>query len=96
MAKKKVQPKPKRRRIHFQHTDKRAEKVYLVGDFNGWDPKSRPMKKNEDGTWGRTILVAPGRYEYKFLVDGVWKEDTSNHERCANSFGTLNCIVQIE
>ena len=91
----KTKSAPKRRRIRFTYRNEKAEKVFLAGDFNQWDPKSHPMKKNADGIWMRSVLVTPGRYEYKFFVDGSWKEDTLNPKRCSNMFGTYNCVVDI-
>ena len=28
-----------------------AEKMSLIGDFNGWDPSKNPMKKLKNGNW---------------------------------------------
>jgi len=95
MKKAKQNPKPKRRRVNFALTDQGAHNVNLVGDFNEWNQKSHPMKKDAVGTWKKTTLLEPGLYEYKFLVDGEWKEDPLNPNRCRNRFGTFNCIVQV-
>jgi 1,4-alpha-glucan branching enzyme len=95
MKKEKQQPKPKRRRVQFALVAQGAQKVYLVGDFNEWDEKSLPLKKDPDGTWKRTTLLAPGQYEYKFLVDGDWREDPFNPNRRRNRFGTFNCILEV-
>lgn len=95
MKKAKKQPKPKRRRIRFAMAAKEAEKVYLVGDFNDWNETSHPMKKDADGIWARSVLLVPGPYEYKFMVDGVWTEDPLNHNRRRNRFGTYNCMIEV-
>ena len=95
MEKAKKMSKFKRRRIQFEYKDAGAQTAYLVGDFNEWNPQSDAMKKDIDGTWKKVKLLIPGRYEYKFLVDGIWKEDPENGHRCLNSFGTFNCIVNI-
>ena len=91
----KPQSKPKRRRIQFALTTRAARKVCLAGEFNDWNEQSLPMKRDADGTWKRTALLAPGQYEYKFLVDGDWKEDPANSKRRRNRFGTYNCIVEV-
>lgn len=88
--------KTKRRRVEFKFEDSGVKQVYLAGDFNQWDPKSHPMKKSTDGTWKRSILVTPGRYEYKFFADGDWREDRFNDHRCPNNFGTFNCILDVQ
>jgi 1,4-alpha-glucan branching enzyme len=95
MKKAKKPPQPKRRRVQFVLSAQGAQKVYLVGDFNEWNEKTLPMKKDSEGTWKRTALLAPGQYEYKFLVDGDWKEDPVNPNRRRNRFGTFNCIVEV-
>lgn len=84
-----------KKRIKFQVITKEAKSVSLVGDFNGWDPKKHPMNKSSHGLWEKIIMLAPGRYEYKFQVDGKWRLDTENTERCKNKFGTENCIMNV-
>jgi 5'-AMP-activated protein kinase regulatory beta subunit len=94
-VKSKAATQNKRRRIEFKFKDKGAEKVFLAGDFNQWNKKSHPMKKSTDGIWTRSILVTPGRYEYKFFADGDWKEDDINPSRCTNHFGTMNSVKEV-
>lgn len=84
-----------KKRVKFQVEAKDAERVCLVGNFNEWNPEKHPMQKNSNGTWEKTVLLAPGRYEYKFQVDGKWRLDTANPERCRNEFGTQNCLINI-
>lgn len=88
-------PKPKRRRVTFSLEDTRASEVILMGDFNGWDPAKHPMKNDGNGTWNKTVIIPAGQYEYKFLVDGRWKEDPRNERRRPNCFGTLNSVLNI-
>jgi 1,4-alpha-glucan branching enzyme len=49
-----------------------ARDVFLAGTFNGWDPSACSMKRAAQGMWRATLQLAPGIYEYKFLVDGKW------------------------
>ncbi|XP_076922475.1 protein PTST homolog 2, chloroplastic-like [Bidens hawaiensis] len=51
-----------------------ASEVLLVGSVDGWTTQ-RKMKKSEAGVFYLSLKLYPGRYEYKFLVDGVWKLD---------------------
>lgn len=85
-----------KRRITFQLLSKDAESVHLVGDFNNWTPGRHPMNKNAEGLWEKAVMLAPGRYEYKFQVDGKWRLDIESAERCRNAFGTENCILNVE
>jgi len=53
------------------------EKVYLVGDFNGWNPTMDRLVKEDDGFEIRLYLL-PGMYRYRFVVDGVSIPDPDN------------------
>ena len=69
-----------------------TRQVSLAGDFNNWDTKAAPMQKGTDGTWRLSVPLTPGRYEYRFFADEVWRDDPSAHQRVANALGTENCV----
>ena len=81
--------------VEFEVAAPSAERVYLAGDFNSWDPNSTPMRRERDGNWKTRLKLTPGRYEYKFWVDGEWKEDPKNRINNPNPFGTANSILEI-
>ena len=83
-------------RIAFTLTAPEAQNVFLVGDFNSWDEKSHPLKRNSNGRWKITISLTPGRYEYRLLVDGAWKNDPKCTRFASNPFGQENCILIVE
>jgi 1,4-alpha-glucan branching enzyme len=83
---------PKTKRVDFGLFAPEAQRVSVAGDFNGWDTDSLPMKRDQGGTWRTKISLAPGRYEYRFFVDGTWQEDPDTDERVANPFGDQNCV----
>jgi len=85
----------KRRRIAFSFEATTADEVILMGDFNNWNPKKHPMKKDENGKWTKAVILPPGQYEYKFLVDGKWKEDPQNDRICPNNLGTYNNVFNL-
>lgn len=93
MAKTKSKRRPTRRRVIFSLKTSKAKEVILMGNFNGWNAKAHPMKKDENGVWKKIIMLSPGRYEYKFLVDGRWRTDPENDQVCFNRFGTRNNIL---
>lgn len=47
-----------------------AEQVFLVGNFNQWDPVSHPMQRQPDGIWRLQVPLPLGYHQYLFLVDG--------------------------
>jgi hypothetical protein len=72
-----------------------AKQVSLCGDFNGWAPGATAMKGHDDGHWEITVALAPGRYEYKFVVDGNWIPNPMAHEHVWNHHGTLNSVIKV-
>jgi hypothetical protein len=50
------------------------------------------MKRDKKGTWKASFLLPPGRYEYRFRVDGVWQDDPNAHEWVGNPFGSQNSL----
>ncbi|MBI5573164.1 MAG: hypothetical protein HY919_01250 [Elusimicrobia bacterium] len=51
-----------------------AQKVTLGGEFNNWSPDKIALQKNPEGIWEIIYPLKEGRYEYKFLTDGVWMD----------------------
>ena len=45
-----------------------AEHVSVAGTFNDWCANTNMMKKGAKGKWTTKIKLAPGRYEFKFIV----------------------------
>ena len=74
-----------------------AKRVQIAGDFNNWSPDSTPMVKNgHPGKWTMSLPLRPGRYRYRFIVDGQWVTDPHNKYVEANQFGELNNIVEVK
>jgi len=74
-----------------------AREIYLVGDFNQWkiDDQAR-LSKSEDGLWEKRLGLTPGKYRYKFVVDGQWVIDSQNPEREQNMFGTFDSVAKLQ
>ena len=75
-----------------------ANSVSIAGDFNQWNIDALPLQKDPSGLWlGEVGTLAPGRYHYKFIVDGTrWIEDPSNGMKMPDGFGGLNSLLVIE
>ena len=54
-----------------------AKKVFLVGDFNGWQPDKNEMSICHEG-FQCTLLLSEGFYHYKFIADGAYIRDKDN------------------
>jgi len=81
--------------VSFAFLDPVATSVMLAGDFNHWSPDELPLKRYGEGLWQAQVSLKPGRYHYKFIVDGVWTNDPKAAENCPNEFGTLNSVVDV-
>jgi 1,4-alpha-glucan branching enzyme len=73
-----------------------AMKVYVAGEFNGWDTQLLPMNKDKEGVWRSKIKLLPGRHEYKLFADNVWIENLPGAEAILNPFGTQNFIISVK
>jgi hypothetical protein len=73
-----------------------AKKVLIAGDFNGWQPMSTPMTTQGSGRWRMHLPLPPGRYRYRFVVDGQWITDPNNQSVETNQFGELNNVVDVD
>lgn len=71
-----------------------AETVIVTGSFNGWDTQNYKMFRHGD----RHIFpmyLSPGKYTYRFIADGEWRDDLENPNREPNEFGGKNAVIRI-
>ena len=54
-----------------------AERVQLVGDFSGWSLEGSDMERY-GRFWRKVLNLPPGRYLYRYVVDGNWQKDPLN------------------
>ncbi len=70
--------------------------VFLMGTFNSWDRSSLPITdESGDGIYEIRIPLEPGKYEYKYFVDGEELLDPSNPVSAPNGIGGYNSILNI-
>jgi 1,4-alpha-glucan branching enzyme len=91
-----TQNTPAARPVTFGVYEPRAQEVFLCGSFNGWSPNATPLTRKENRDWQVTVPLAPGRHEYKFVVDGQWKRDPRASETVSNGLGTLNSVLEVK
>lgn len=78
------------------HADK-GKSVYVAGEFNNWDPTAKKMAyKAKEEVYSATVKLAPGDYQYKFVIDGTWCADPENVNSVANDQGTFNSVVSVK
>lgn len=79
----------------FSLSASEAITVSLAADFTGWDQAPISLKKQKNGVWKTTVSLAPGSYEYRFLVDGQWADDPGCSTLRPNIFGGHNCVCDV-
>ncbi|HEX4125246.1 MAG TPA: glycogen-binding domain-containing protein, partial [Tepidisphaeraceae bacterium] len=83
--------------VVFAARFEKAKQVLIAGDFNNWSGFSTPMQsQGESGEWTMSLPLRPGRYRYRFVVDGKWVTDPFNARVERNQFGELDNIVEVK
>ena len=74
-----------------------AERVFIAGEFNGWDPEARRMKRARKGedVFVTRLDLEPGVYEFKFVVDGEWI-CCPHSPKVTNGLGAQNSVVEVK
>jgi hypothetical protein len=79
-------------RFNFQPQG-RVKKIYLAGNFNGWNPGNDDYLLSDedgDGIYSITIKLEPGTYQYKFVIDSRWTKDPNSPAAHPDGFGGQN------
>ncbi|MCK4993643.1 MAG: AAA family ATPase [Candidatus Omnitrophica bacterium] len=74
-----------------------AKHVGIAGDFNDWVSSTQEQMENiEKGVWARVLHLDPGKYQYKFVVDGKWIIDPKNPKIERDLSGNVNSLLEIK
>jgi chromosome partitioning protein len=71
-----------------------AERVQIAGDFNHWEPAGNELELS-DGVWRTVISLEPGRYRYRYVVDGAWKPDPLNPGIEPSPYGDYDSVIDL-
>ena len=89
--------KPAGTPVVFTIHGEKGRAVYLAGEFNNWDPTARKLAyKARSGVYTTTVKLAPGSYQYKFVIDGTWCADPENVNAVPNDHGTFNSVITVK
>ena len=81
--------------VHFELFAPAAHTVFLAGSFNDWNPTATAMHRQSEAKWVKELLLPPGHYEYRFVVDGQWMEDPKAQGRVPNPYGGRNSLLRV-
>jgi chromosome partitioning protein len=92
-------PPAQPREVVVRFRDARASDVRIAGDFNGWVPdkgvRSRLDREGATRVWTKILYLSPGTYQYRYVVDGEWREDPDNAESLSSASGARNSILVV-
>ena len=79
--------------VCLEFNDAQAGEVCIAGSFNDWHPSVTPMIRLGEGKWAKELALPPGRYEYRFVVDGQWVDDPAARDAAPNPYGGMNAVL---
>ncbi len=80
--------------ITFSVAFENAQRVYLVGEWSGWQKEE--MRKRKDGSFWITKRLKKGSYRFKYLVDDrEWYNDPQADHYVPNPFGGTDSVVVV-
>jgi 1,4-alpha-glucan branching enzyme len=82
--------------VEFAYFRPGAESVSLAGDFNGWQPTTHPMRRDEEGWWRLRLALPSGEYRFKYVIDRtIWEADFAAYgvEMC--KVGGWNSVLYV-
>ena len=69
--------------------------VQLAGDFNDWSLVGSEMEA-VGPVWEKTLKLAPGRYRYRYVIDGEWHSDPHNAAAEPSPFGGVDSVLVLD
>ncbi|HEY4150404.1 MAG TPA: hypothetical protein VGM41_15805, partial [Chitinophagaceae bacterium] len=66
-------------------------RVLLAGSFTGWQNGALRMQPTDSG-WIAQVKLKPGKYWYKFIIDGGWTTDPDNQLMENDGRGNVNSV----
>lgn len=82
--------------VRFVQPSKPAQTIAIAGDFNGWSTRTHHLNaRPETGCSELTVMIPPGKYEYRLVIDGRWQPDSYNAEQTISPFGEPNSVLVV-
>lgn len=75
--------------VQFRLDAPGATRVEMAGSFTGWKP-AHELTEVAPGVWSVMVPLAPGVYDYNFVIDGQRMVVDPNAPRVADGFGGNN------
>lgn len=86
--------------VVFNFKSEGKKNIYLAGNFNNWTPSDEKFLLKDDdgdGIWSITVKLAPGTYQYKYVIDGTkWTQDPYGPAEAPDGFGGRNSQFEVK
>ena len=82
-------------RVEFALEESEAKEVLVLGSFGNWEARPGSLRRDARGVWRTTMWLHSGEHEYRFLVDGEWR-NAPDAELVHNQFCSYNCLLRVE
>lgn len=84
-------------KVTFSVEAKEATNAAVVGDFNNWNPETGALSKLKNGTFKAVFeLPTDASYEFKYLVDGEYRNESEADSSRWNDFaGAENSVLSV-
>ncbi|MCX6245036.1 MAG: glycogen-binding domain-containing protein [Bacteroidetes bacterium] len=69
-----------------------AKQVFLSGSFNAWSTTNLKMNPCDSG-WTISLKLLPGKYSYKYIIDGKWTPDPYNRLKESDTYDSYNSVL---
>lgn len=80
---------------YLEFVNRQARRVAIAGSFNDWRPAATPMVPMGCGWWVKGLTLPPGRYQYRFVVDGQWVPDPNAAATEPSPDGRNNSVLVV-
>jgi hypothetical protein len=97
-----LRPRPgsaSEREVVVQFRAQHASDVRIAGDFNDWIPdkgvRSLVQSEGPQRVWTKILHLAPGTYQYRYVVDGEWRQDPENPHSVDGPVGNKNSLLVV-
>lgn len=74
--------------------NEKGKNIKLTGSFSNWKEQIEMQKDPNDNFFKVSIPLSEGKYQYKFIVDGVWK-CAKNQSQVTDDKGNTNNVLEI-
>ena len=90
-----AQTQAAQRTVRFEVDIPKARNISVAGNFNDWKPEATRLTFIGGTKWLKDLLLPPGRYEYRFVVDGKWVDPPHAKAYVPNPHGGRNAVVEV-